>query len=604
MDTTLSKFLKGIDVLAPARTTLNPRQYDTMPPNYTGRVTFPNRFTLGGMWTISDVGLTGEQISTRNGLVVWLPWRGLNSMWRMALIPAGTVSVGSVIDGGGNITYSRNIAMPYNEEAGQIRIAQSVEKDFTVTRMVAARASVVGRALPIVQGTAITGKLAWGVVSDTRDLERLGWTPEAIEQQTPIKKDAALQQELVNGVEMILGCDIPQVFTAPNRDNYTTLNGEKHVFQLATDELPVQNIPAGTTVQSNLKIVSISPRGAQLGNANPLTEPLNTIYMEPISLGGQVRYYLFFMGMLTSAPTQQSGMTCMCTVHFADVFGAVGPNGQMVYQQTPAVGINCVIPPDTPLNTPVAFRVDHAALDNVYRFTVDGMYVGSRIRVSITNSGNAAFDMKLMYCFLAAEVLDTFAEGEVGPARVVRYDGVSEQQQIAVTGDLLVECVPEGNVAPFIIPTERCAPRATSSSIYNFLSIMYNTRTTIFRRMWNVPSYRKLCMEIVPNLTIDKLEAWDNDEGALIDAAHVFGLDGDRFAPTVSMKREREDENNRSVVSGVPPRNGYYMKRVSYCLIVYACVLFIVKLLHYSYCLSLVDDAASYQQLRCDEALR
>ena len=525
-------------MLAVAQTSLDMSHHTTMPPNDSGRVTFPNNFSLSGVWTISDADLEGEKITSRTGLIVWLPWRGLASIWRMGIVPSGTTTVGAIL-GTIDATWTRDCAVPYALSAGQVRLGQDVTRDFSVTRMVAAHVNVSSRGIAI-GSTAITGKVTWGVVADTRDIEKLGWRPEAIVQQTPVSKDAALQQNIADGVDMILACDIPTMFSVPNRDNHWSENGEKQVFELALDNLPAMNVAAGTTVDTNLPPVFISPRGLTLAGHTSLQT-------EAIGIAGQCKHFMHFHATYsTIQPPQQSGLNCLFTVNFQDVFAILLKTGQIVYTFAPPVTRPYVLPPDSPLEYLIAFRGEYISIDHADLLVTNdqgGMYVGTRIYITVTNASNAAFDVRLAYCFAGTVSIDLFNEGEVGPARIVRYDGVSEGQQLTVTGSLLVECVPEGNIAPFIIPTERIVPRAVSINIYNFLSIMYNSKNTLFKRMWQSAEYVKLITSVVPNLTIDKLEAWDDEQGTLMNAAHVNGLDMDRLGGRPTSKTEDAGES-------------------------------------------------------------
>lgn len=228
------------------RTCLAPRlEGPVQPPNTYYDSTFSKRLDFEGIWTTGDdssTSLSFERVPTQTGLVLWLPQRGVGSVYRMGIVPGGATSVGGV-NGlreaqtylGTNLTltgltYGAPLAVPYDATQNVV-VDPEVQQNFSTARLFAGDVHVISDTVPI-GNTALGGYLSAGAISDTRDVCQINqsgvvqaYPVSSLTQSSVTSKEGVKDIGISDGIWALVGPDIPPVFSAPNADFTDTLNG-------------------------------------------------------------------------------------------------------------------------------------------------------------------------------------------------------------------------------------------------------------------------------------------------------------------------------------------------------------------------------------------
>lgn len=159
-------------------------------------------------------------------------------------------------------------------------------------------------------------------------------------------------------------------------------------------------------------------------------------------------------------------------------------------------------------------------------FTGTGKYIGTRISVACgwsggdptvlgppaitTTSGTPIWSLYgytiTMFpptIYTAAKDIDVL--GNVGPARILRYDNVSYGQQVNVTGKLWCEAVPSANLAPYVKDQIMNVNRWCRASAQRLCAALYNGNSP-FKRIWVLSDWVRFCTEIANNLSLGDIE--------------------------------------------------------------------------------------------------
>lgn len=516
---------KTDDKLGLVQTAMDCTRYETLPPNLSCRTTFAKRFTTSGLWdVVEDSTLVHEMVSTRTGILLWLPWRGLDSFKRLGIVPKNA----SRLIGNRTWTWTKEMAIPYGSDQGQIKVSPDASKDFSFTRVTAAEIGISSTAIAI-SSTVITGQVAWGILQDTRDVcqtDQGSFVADAIVQQSMTAKDSAINQQLADGVHMVLGSDIDLDFTVPDRNNYFSRNAGVEKFILVDDGGILANAGAGVPYQSFQFGWHISPWGVNYVDTQVATAP-NWTQLEASNLNifGKVRFVAYLeLANVHAAPFPAAGdPNALVRVHFQDTYASCNKDGSVTYNQGPRTSHDLPIVFGQDSNV-TQRQVEHVVQNRTDLYGTDSIYIGTAIYAYYVNPTTVAIDFKISNFHVHMFAEDIYTKGELGPARAVRYDGVGAGQQIAVSGNLLVECVPEGTVAPYVTSSDKALPKTMSINMYPFLASIFNGNT-VFRRIWPEAVYRDFVNNVVPSLSLENFAALGGPD--LSNAAVAAGLFSD-----------------------------------------------------------------------------
>jgi hypothetical protein len=533
------------------QTALDPKNYDVLPPNIQTRTNFAKRFTVSGAWEVAPDPIVPPPgfVTTKSGALMWLPWRGIDTIYRLGLLAKGTSL--SVLSNGLSYTFSftRQLPLPYAVGTNsQVRVSPDASSDFSFTRLVAGCVTIVSNAF-VIGNTAITGTLAAGVPNDTRDVfqnkQGDALTPDDLVQQSVTNKDSFQNKDMHQGAAMLLGSDIPSTHTVPDRDNYFSQNGASEVVSIINGSVPVA-VTWNNVNNAHVTSRFVSAFGVELSSFPTLPGPAVLVapsnsQVDAINICSGGVNITVVIGVTNASFTHAVYINTTGTfgalLEFQDCFSLIDGT-------TNVASIN-MLPPRVVL---VPFQiVDNAGDFNLYRTTHEafgvpgsiadrGLYIGTLVTVKMystsydmVSAAHSAPSCDIGFLGLSVAPRDIYSDGELGPARFLRWDGVSDGQQIKVSGDLLVECVPEGTIAPYVTASEKLNVKALSVNQLPFLATLWNCNSP-FRRIYTLSDYMYVKNEVVPNLTLPILLKWIESQGGdSAPVAHAAGFFSDMF---------------------------------------------------------------------------
>jgi hypothetical protein len=157
--------------------------------------------------------------------------------------------------------------------------------------------------------------------------------------------------------------------------------------------------------------------------------------------------------------------------------------------------------------------VTAAANAGIRSSTVQGMYLGTAITVRTTNYAGATnwpgAWVQIGTVNVQVRARNLYQDGEIGPVRVIRWDSLSDNQQIKVDGVLKVQCIPEGTLAPFVQNASMYSETAHNLNAITFLAELYNGESPI-RRNWTGKAYDEFMRTVFPTLSPDLIVQWNS----------------------------------------------------------------------------------------------
>ena len=156
-----------------------------------------------------------------------------------------------------------------------------------------------------------------------------------------------------------------------------------------------------------------------------------------------------------------------------------------------------------------------------------GKYIGSYFNITAANVSNTAstnnFYVTAATVYVRARNVDQ--DGEKGPARVARWDGLSSGQNVRCDAVFHAQCIPEGSIAPFVQKDAMYSNSGIDLNQFPFLSEMFNGPTPI-RRVWVANEYENFLKQ-TPGVTAERILDWlpEGTKGyAIAEAAGVFDV--------------------------------------------------------------------------------
>jgi hypothetical protein len=131
----------------------------------------------------------------------------------------------------------------------------------------------------------------------------------------------------------------------------------------------------------------------------------------------------------------------------------------------------------------------------------------------------------LSYCLTTA-VPEMYKKGNLD-MRIVKWESVSEGQNIKVKGNLVVECVAGAEITQYIGTS--IAQHTTSSSqqdVWYLAGLLFNGDSPMFKRFYPGPEYKRLKYDILPTLTLDNILSHPGVSDAAANAVSASGLFG------------------------------------------------------------------------------
>jgi hypothetical protein len=626
-----------------ARTSIAPRAFNVGPPNYYTQTSFVKKLDVVANITVNDNLANGtqsinqsftERVSTQTGVIVWLVNRGCASIYRMGIVPTGTivnngVTLGGLNNGGrrgmnpprwaGNaspgaivLTWANAMAVPYNSTtpADTIKVSPDLGQQFSRTRLFAGDLRVICDTIPIGL-TALNGVFSAGSFVDIRDIIQTlegsntanCFDPGDLVQQSVTSKDGIKEVSVMQGIVSLVGSDIPPDYTPPDQDPTDTINAGFQSFTYGSNTVTTS---AGQTYASSSNGVfngtnpaTQFPAAGQFFNFEGWASPWGTQMKDNAMAGQNAGVVPGSGGGVTNiwTPTTAIDLNINGVLDFRVQVTVLGlsSNNQLTYLTTvgtnpvAVVGVNgnlytivlslshmyCSCTSANPLPD-LAYGVSYQTVEENATTTIDvnetvsalgtggiqlilesspkmfiqnftggtstlyansfgglgdtafGMYLGTAITVKTCNYGTVASNngaiAQIGTVNVQIRARNLYQNGEIGPVRVIRWDSLSDNQQIKVDGVLKVQCIPEGTLAPFVQNASMYSETAHNLNAITFLAELYNGESPI-RRNWTGKAYDEFMRTVFPTLSPDLIVQWNSPklEGIATAAGSFWG---------------------------------------------------------------------------------
>jgi hypothetical protein len=528
-----------------------PSQIRTMGSTAGAVVWFPNRD--GG--TIVRYGIFGPTSgSITSGLSFGLPGLSQNNSWLVFLSPTP-------------IPYSTSA-----DEQTNISPSPTGFPDFRAMRVVGGTLRMSSDTVPI-GNAAYNGELSCSALSDIRDVLLVGassgnpttdpaalptgfvagqtFDPTDMVQSAVTSKDGIKQVSGIIGVRTVLGPDVGPTFVPPNTDVCDIVcSGEEKVYQvtpIATfpDAANVYNL-AGPVIKAGYSAIQlavwISPWNTQvkdLDTAVPATVPyvntctaLNNIYYQGCGLFDQLDLQV----NVTAIPSQsgpgaytvntQQEFSCFFFHIYTSSFSNFGEGLWGTIEQSCSVVVSNSDQQPIPGQRFMTFMSNgHDGFSGTlkpYPTVADaptGMYLGSWIVVQSTNIGTAdmSYTDKLGWklldygCSINARPHNLYQTGNLGPCRVLKWDGFTNGMVIRCDGSYYAETIASQRLQPFVQQGLSTASTMLGANALMDMAALYSNPNSPFRRVWTLREYDAF-ISTSDTWTADVLRGWVQDE--------------------------------------------------------------------------------------------
>lgn len=530
---------KGATAQDFAKTTVAPRLFKSQPPNLAWQTAFPKRLDVVGNINIDDSTLdpsTGKVVPTSSGMVVWLVNRGVNGIKRYGFIPAGYSTNLARLYFGETITYNSALGAPYTP--GDIKISPDLTTTFSSARLFSGDLRVICDTVPI-GNTALNGYFSCGTVTDTRDVAQLSngncFDPSDLVQTSSTSKDGLKEISCMKGIVGLVGSDVRFNYGPPNPDVCDAgINGQYTPLAITKQLGSVLNLASGATaIFSN---TWVSPWNVTLSGGSQ-SALLQNIQVPPINLEGCLDVKVVAGFEISSANPVVS--QCIVRALLQHMWAQVGPdgsihNGDLSMKYTMSNILPVIGGPSSGAGVFLTFEDSPVMYENT---TINngnqtnsvsnrGMYLGFQLVLMIDNPTTVDFSCTIAsypgyYPQISVRARSLFCEGELGPARIIRWDGLSKDQQIKIDGVLMAQCIPQGIIAPFVQSAAMYSDSVTNLNAMTFVSELYNGPSP-FRRMWTGEAYDDFMKNVFPNFNSEMVVEWAQPK--LIATANSSGM--------------------------------------------------------------------------------
>ena len=555
--------------------TLDPVGQQVAPPNLGDQSSFSKAITGTGLFPVgNDLALIGEQVPTQSGMMLWLPQRGVLSMYHMGFVPQGS----TVLTAGGGIstrglyggpwnlqgtaatktvaslTYIGTLAIPYSHTGkdSQVTLAPSLAGDFSSTKAYSGILTVTMDAVGI-GATALTGEISAAAISDTRNVSQINtagvigsYSVVDLGQQAVTQQDSLRLESAMDGAVALVGSDFAKIFTNPDSDRVFNRQGafQQYTYPAVTipnyaffASWPAVDVNRTTNIPTVLFHQWITPWQIQL--AAPAGQPAITQnIVGPIDEAGTldiaVHFGMNFNNPSTPAPHLVYGDMFHVIVTATHVFGACSSDGSISYtelsQQGPILEL-VTAPPSAAL----VFQYDDTFNGTEQRrvsMAATGKYLGTYLAAIVTiksqvDPGNGAiitgFNVNAISTSVLAPTINS--PGACGPARVIRWDSVTAGQLVKASALLNVQVVPQGAIAPYTQQAAATIDQIGNVNIIPWIQRLYNGSHGL-RRILTKTHYDDFLRNILPQLSAEKIAGWAQRDDSLATASHAAGIFG------------------------------------------------------------------------------
>lgn len=534
---------------------LVPREIQVAPPNLYYESTFLKALTVQGNFNVQDQSLLiEEKVPTSTGAVVWFPQRGINSIYRYGLVGKNTVSytqgfggippgrtaspglISAMRSGGAaevffdSLVYQAPLWLPYGDAAGfndQITISPSLDRNVSFARVIAGEIEMISDTQSI-GNTALTGRLAWGAVADTRDVAQAlqdgsinyhAYDPADLQQMSVTSKDGEVESSIMSGAIALVGPDIAPWFSAPTADDQDYICGQwtqqTNRAGAVTTQFGANSGTWNLPTLVNLDSTWISP-----WNINMTPDPNTTVFGHFTNMDGpsidecgvlDVRIDTAINWAHIGTDINVGNALFKINVIGSHFYATVQGDGRITYTVRSHIYFEklCRVGDVQAFN---AFTCDFT--DATFKRTgyieagTGGKYIGTLVNLAFegvrmdpyAGADEVQFTINPSVFTLRGRTVGQ--KGYVGPARIFRYDNVSSGQNVRLTGILNAQLVPQGFLAPYTQNQAASTARCVDLNAIPLAAQLWNAPNTPFRRIYNLTYYkdviRPMAMKLGP----------------------------------------------------------------------------------------------------------
>lgn len=411
----------------------------------------------------------------------------------------------------------------------------------------------------------LSGTFSSGVIADTRNIcqvvgangVRRAFPQAALSQQSITKGDVLRSSSVAEGAVDLMGPDYPRYWTQPDTDTTDTLYGQWETPSLAQTSLTLfNNVDLGVAAQNAPYDVAqywVTPwdtdfwvtNGSTTSYANQKPTIHEVVKVNPINEEGVLDIDFSFSPSFWLTEGVDSGnVLCSATMNFCvnavHLFAYCGGNGMVNYNvksetelypmqvrnslQLNGASNNSTIAVSAPIQN-ITFKSRPRMLRPSFATTDGGKYLGTLISVTATwvaasthtksltfaqpptasetamITGDLGCDVRNMSMRVRGRNVDK--EGTVGIAHIIRYDDVTEGQQVQFQGSAIVQGVAQGSLMPFVTKSVGVVT-LPETLVTKLLNLLWG-RNRNFRRICTLREYRDTIAPAAAELTPAKL---------------------------------------------------------------------------------------------------
>jgi len=471
------------------------------------------------------------------------------------------------------LTYNGELALPRIGTNVGITYATSVSNNYSKVRAFAADFKMSSTTI---SGTNfnMSGTFHSAVISDTRYISQVSvdvsaarnaYPPAMLLAQSVTKPDDLDNSEIMKGAIDIMGPDYPREWCSVDVDATDTLNSQWQTFQYV--------IPSGTPIVNQLQAsqaISLGPRNvAQLWVTSTDTSFYISNSSAPVSNGAPANWQRFYYGAINedgildidvslraSLASSSAVMLSPCqydyVANFIHVFAYIDETGYVRYNmasETQKVGItalesyaqlsqfnNGLSPPALMTGTTQIPNMPASIVKSRPRMQRNGMsvntggkYLGTLVTLSMLfNSQEVPTDQVSVYAYsssIRVRARNVDAPGRVGPAHIIRYDGLGVGQQMSFAGTTWLQGIALGQLAPFI-NSNGTALTVPDNIFSKFVELLW-AYSPKYRRIMTLSDYNQFVKPYFRDLTLKELvssiASLDDDTSSIIRNLGISG---------------------------------------------------------------------------------
>lgn len=472
---------------------------------------------------------------------------------------------------GFKLSYIGELALPRVGANQGITFATSVASNYSKVRAFAADFKISSTTI---SGTNfnMAGTLHSGIIADTRNISQVVTDQSSVRQAYPaalLNAQSITRPDDMSGVEVmkgaidIMGPDYPRQWCSVDVDATDSIQGQWQTFQYVLPTGYSAPAVSGTTAaaqgSSNVAQFWITPTDTEFfitNHSNPSGAPQNwqKFYTGAINEDGILDIDIGLRANVaaTGGAPSLSPCTYHYTANFIHIFAYVAPTGYVQYnlasetQRVPitthmaynqlAIGNNGgAAPPSLQITTQIPstpatiVRSRPRMMRSGMAVSTGGKYLGTCVTLSLEFAGQYT-DTQIygVYAFgstIRTRARNVDAPGRVGPAHIIRYDGLGVGQQMSFAGTTWLQGIALGQLAPFI-NTNGVTLTVPDNIFSKFVELLW-AMSPKYRRILSLAEYNQYVKPYFRDLTLGDLlqsiEKLDSQSSAIAKSLGAAG---------------------------------------------------------------------------------